>query len=215
MSLTFFCSCWTKKSNHPTDSFKVILPDTSKSHKEYTTFEHLKILDEQMNLDDIYNGVDSFEIRIWIVSMIKPNKLFIVKQANQIITVQDFYYEYSSDYKLSFKSGQIQQNNSYSTLMDSLKKYDFAKLISQEEIDNFVDNIADGVTYTMEIATTKYYKLISYRCPEHFAHAEINNRRFLSILFLLDRYLHFYSPICSNWQKHGLQKHLQKQGWRM
>ena len=193
ITLTIFCSCSTKNSQ-PADSFKVLLPDTSKTHKVYTTFEHLKLLDEQMGLDKIYNGVDSFEIRLRIVSMIKPNRMIIVKKSNQVVTSQDFSYDYSSDNKLSFKAGKIIQNNSYPILIDSLSNYD---LLSQDEIDNFVDNVADGVTYTMEIATSKYYKLLSYHCPEHFANTEENNRKFLNIVLLLDKYLHFYSPICS------------------
>jgi hypothetical protein len=100
-----------------------------------------------MGLDKIYNGVDSFEIRLRIVSMIKPNRMIIVKKSNQVVTSQDFSYDYSSDNKLSFKAGKIIQNNSYPILIDSLSNYDFENLLSQDEIDNFVDNVADGVTW--------------------------------------------------------------------
>jgi hypothetical protein len=151
-----------------------------------------------MGLENIYTGVDSFEIRLWIVSMIKPNRMVLLKKSNQIITSQDFTYDYSSDNKLSFKAGKVIQNNSYSILVDSLKNFDFESMLSQDEINNFVDNVADGVTYTMEVATTKYYKLISYHCPEHYANTEQNNRQVLHIVLLLDNYLHFYSPICSS-----------------
>lgn len=197
VTLIIFCSCSTK-TKQSKDSFRTILPDTSKTHKVYTTFEHLKLLDEQMGLDNIYNGIDSFEIRLWIVSMIKPNRLFIIKKSNQEVTSQDFSYDYSADNKLTFKAGKIIQNNSYPILIDSLSNYNFESLLSQDEIDNFVDSVADGVTYTMEIATSKYYKLLSYHCPEHFANTETNNKHFLNIVFLLDHYLHFYVPIFSS-----------------
>lgn len=196
MTLIVFCSCSTK-NNHSRESFKILLPDTGKTHKVYTTFEHLRLLDEQMGLHNISNGVDSFEIRLWIVSMIKPNRMVIIKKSNQVITSQDFSYDYSSDNNLSFKAGKIIKNNSYQTLIDSLSNYNFESLLSQDEIDNFVDSVADGVTYTMEIATGKYYKLLTYHCPERYANAEENNRHFLDIVLLLDRYLHFYSPICT------------------
>jgi hypothetical protein len=195
-TLFIFCSCSTK-NKQSSNSFKVILPDTNKTHQVYTTFEHLKLLGDQMDLGKIYNGVDSFEIRLWIVSMLNPNRMVQLKKSNQLITSQEFTYDYSPDNKLSIRAGKIIQNNSYQILVDSLKFYGFESLLSQEEIDNFVDNIADGVTYTMEIATSKYYKLISYHCPEHYAKTEENNRHFLNIVLLLDNYLHFYSPICS------------------
>lgn len=194
---TILNSCSTKNSQ-PQDSFKVILPDTSKKNTAYFTFEHLKILDDQMDLDKIYKGVDSFEIRLWIVSMLKPNRMVLLKKSNQIITSQDFTYEYSLENKLSFKAGKIVQNNSYQILIDSLNNYSFENMLSQNEIEGFVDNVADGVTYTLEIATSKYYKLLTYHCPGRYADTDENNRLFLNIILLLDHYLHFYSPICSS-----------------
>ena len=121
---TILYSCSTKNSQ-PQDSFKIILPDTSKNNTAYFTFEHLKILDDQMDLDKIYRGVDSFEIRLWIVSMLKPNRMVLLKKSHQIITSQDFTYEYSLENKLSFKAGKIVQNNSYKILIDSLNNYSF------------------------------------------------------------------------------------------
>lgn len=195
--LTILVSCATEDKK-PSNSFKVILPDTSKTHKVYTTFEHLKHLDEEMGLDNIYNGVDGFEIRIWIVSMIKPNRVFIIKKSNQGTTSQSFSYEYSSENKLTFNAGKTIQDDSYLALMDSLKSYDFENLLSQDEIESFTDNVVDGVTYTMEIATSKYYKLLTYHCPERFAKTEINNKKFLDLILLIDKYIHFWLPICSS-----------------
>ncbi len=82
--------------------------------------------------------------------------------------------------------------------MDSLNSYDFENLLSQDEIESFTDNVADGVTYTMEIATSKYYKLLTYHCPERFAKTEINNKKFLDLILLIDKYIHFWLPICSS-----------------
>lgn len=69
-------------------------------------------------------------------------------------------------------------------------------MISQDQIKNFKDNIADGVTYNLEISTKNKYKLIRYRCPEYYSKTEINNKKFTDILLLLDQYFHFWSPKC-------------------
>jgi hypothetical protein len=71
-------------------------------------------------------------------------------------------------------------------------------MISQDEIPNFEYNVADGVTYTMEIATRKYYKVLKYHCPEKFALKEINNRKFVDLIFMIDKHLHFYIPFCKS-----------------
>ncbi|XVJ67170.1 MAG: hypothetical protein HEQ40_13755 [Lacibacter sp.] len=152
----------------------------------------------KLNLTPIDKGVDSFEIRIWVGSMFVEHDLIILKYLDTSWLTQKIRYYKSEDGVTHFKNEKILKPTiSLTSLIDSLKQVQLDKLISQEEIPNFTDNVADGVTYNLEFATKGTYKLLTYHCPEHFAKTEINNKKFLDLVLLIDKYFHFWSPICS------------------
>jgi hypothetical protein len=124
--------------------------------------------------------------------------LVTVNISDTSVTAQKFDYYFSDDGVAHYKpSPRGLGGDSLQLLVEELNDIDFPKMISQSEIENFNDNVADGINYNLEIATSKYYKLLSYHCPEHFAKTEPNNKKFLDVIFILDRHLHFYSPICA------------------
>jgi hypothetical protein len=81
-------------------------------------------------------------------------------------------------------------------MIDSLRQVNFNRVISQEQVKGFQDNVADGVTYNMEVFQSGRYKMLTYHCPETYYSKEENNRKFVDILMLLDKHFTFYSPIC-------------------
>ena len=95
-------------------------------------------------------------------------------------------YEYRDPLKL--KEIKLKPQISISNLLDSLKNIDFGKLISQNKIENFKDDVDDGTVYTLEISYAGFYKILQYHSPEEFAKNEINNKRFLNLIKLLEKY---------------------------
>ena len=195
-TLLILASCQTNDTFH-SDSFRLLLPDTSKTHKPNTLFDDLKNWSKQMSLPRMDTGVNNFELRLWTRSRIDPDNMVVLRISDTNVIAEKFNYNTSADSLEHFKLSDTYHNAILTQFADSLQKVDFSKMISQNEIKNFHDNIADGIRYYMEIATPKYYKLVSYHCPGHFAKTEANNKNFLNLIMALDSHLHFYSPICS------------------
>jgi hypothetical protein len=196
LTLLILSSCETKISQP--ERFQVILPDTTKTHSPNKKFDYLKGLTNQMNLPKLDTGVNGIKIRLWITSMITPHCLVTLNITDTSVTAQKFDYYLNADGRINYKpSERGMGGDSLQLLVEEINNIDFKKIISQKEIENFEDNMADGVNYDLEISNSKFYKLISYHCPEHFAKTEPNNKKFLDIIFMLDRHLHFYSPICA------------------
>jgi hypothetical protein len=187
-------SCNSAETTNKSDPIRVSVVDTIKLARQKAFSEQAL----KLNLTPIDNGVDSFELRIWVGSMFVEHDLIILKYSDTSWLTQKIRYYKSEDGVSHFKNEKlIKPAITLPLLIDSLGQMQLDKLISQEEIPNFVDNVADGVTYNLEVATKGSYKLLTYHCPEHFAKTEINNKKFLNLLLLVDRYFHFWSPICS------------------
>jgi hypothetical protein len=150
-----------------------------------------------MNLPRIDTGANDFEIRLWMGSMIDPDQMIFLRKSDTSVFAQTYDYNANFDSLEYFKLTHTYQGALLRQFADSLQKVDFSKMISQDQIENFRDNVADGITYLLEVATPKYYKLITYHCPERFAKTEINNKKFIDLVLALDQHLHFYSPICA------------------
>jgi hypothetical protein len=157
---------------------------------------HLKNAGTQMGLPRIDTGVNGFELRIWTASMIDPDNLVVLRKLNHTTIAQLFDYKYSSDSVQHYKMTQSYNNSMLNKFADSLAQISFSSFLSQNEIPGFQDNIADGMTFHMEIAKPGYYKLLTYHCPERFAKRDSNNKKFLDLLMAADKHLHFYSPVC-------------------
>ena len=193
IAIIVLLSCNSADTAIKSEPAKVAKVDTFKLARQ-------KALSDQalkLNLTQIDKGVDSFEMRIWVGSMFVEHDLIVLKYADTSWLTQKIRYYKSADGVTHFKNEKIKPTISLPLLIDSLKQMHLDKLLSQEQIPNFVDNVADGVTYNLEISTKGKYKLLTYHCPEHFAKTEINNKKFLDLVLLVDKYFHFWSPICS------------------
>jgi hypothetical protein len=186
-------SCNSADTTNKSEPVKVTIVDTFKLARQKTFSDQAT----KLNLAQIDKGVDSFEMRIWVGSMFVEHDLIILKYADTSWLTQKIRYYKSEDGVIHFKNEKIKPTITLPLLIDSLKQMHLDKLISQEQIPNFEDNVADGVTYNLEISTKGNYKLLTYHCPEHFAKTEINNKKFLDLVLLVDKYFRFWSPICS------------------
>ena len=187
-------SCNSTDSVNKSEPVKAVTVDTIKLARQKAFAEQAT----KLNLIPIDKGVDSFEMRIWVGSMFVEHDLIILKYLDTSWLGQKVRYYKSEDGVTHFKNERLLKPAiTLPLLIDSLRVIQLDKLISQEQIPNFVDNVADGVTYNLEIATKSSYKLLTYHCPEHFSKTEINNKKFLDLILLVDKYFHFWSPICS------------------
>jgi len=175
--------------------FKILVTDTAINHTIFNEidFSNQRCID--LNLPLIHQGVDSFELRIWVNSMMNPSPVIILRYADDKWVAQKYYYFKQNDIIDSIQIYNMTVPNEIEHLISFLEKPDVLNLPSQQAIPNFQDNIAHGQTCTIEIATKKYYKGLQYHCPEHFTRDEYHIK-FMKILNLLNSHFHFYYPWC-------------------
>ncbi|MFT3704146.1 MAG: hypothetical protein QM802_17395 [Agriterribacter sp.] len=176
---------------------KVTAVDSAEKARQQIEKKHLAEMAVKLKLLPIDKAVDSFELRLWVGSMVLPNKLIVLYYKDSMWQTHKIYYYDKQDGSIFRKEEKIKTDFPVTALADSLQLIDFSKMISQHEIKGFEDNVADGVTYHLEIATKREYKCLTYHCPEYFSKTEINNKKFLDLVLLLDKHFGFWSAICA------------------
>lgn len=177
-------ACNSDKTNIK-KNFAVIISDTSITHRPNYELEFSKEQSDNLNLPYIFNGVDSFELRIWSYSMWTRKDLLILRYLKDkwVLTEYEYYTNENLVDSLQSNSKQILYD-SISGIKNLLESDSLLNLPSQFQIPGFWDNTADGVTYHLEIATKKFYKFLSYHNPAFFK--DKYNRFFQSILDALN-----------------------------
>jgi len=147
-----------------------------------------------LNLPQINQGVDSFELRIWHgITIATPNQLIILKYQESAWRLSLTNYWISHEWEggrpknVVFDSSfsqSLQVSSSISRLVDSINEFRLDTFPSQKEIPNFRDRVADGMFYDIEIATPHYYKAISYNNPQRYD--DPLNRRITTFLNTLN-----------------------------
>ncbi len=174
--------------------FRMLVTDTSIRHLDHNELDFSKQKAIEFNLPYINKGVDSFELRIWVNSMIIPHFATILRFSQDKWNAYDYmYYENGKgiDSTIIKKRGLP---NDIAKLTAYLCNEDVLNLPSQDAIPNFHDNIADGQTCFIEIATKNFYKALDYHCPEHFN--DSYNKKFMEVINFINRYLPVYTPLC-------------------
>lgn len=193
-AVIYLLSCNSNETANNYNPIKVYVEDTFMLARKKAFAETAS----QLNLTPIDKGVDSFEIRIWVSSIFIEKDLLVLKYSDNTWQHQKIRFYRRPDDVVYSKQEKIKRPEiSLELLVDSIRRIQFDKLLPQNEIPGFVDNVADGVWYSVEIATKGSYKQLTYHCPERFAKTEINNKKFLDLIFLLNRYYHFWMPICT------------------
>jgi len=192
--LVLLISCnWEikKKSN----DFETLVSDTTVTHDSYNEIEFSRRMSSLLNLSTIYNGVDSFELRIWVSNIIIPKHLTIFRYDKDKWVNYEYWYYPKNEMIDSVHIYNKPIPKDIGKIVTFLNKKEILELPSQSAIPNFQDNTADGQTCTIEIATKHFYKALEYHCPERFTN-ETNNVKFMSIINYLNPHFKFYVPWC-------------------
>lgn len=84
-------------------------------------------LGQLMNLTPITKGVDSFELRLWIGSIIVEHDLIIMKYGNSSWKTNKIRYYKNKDGSIHFNEVKINPELPIAILVDSLNKIDFLR----------------------------------------------------------------------------------------
>jgi hypothetical protein len=173
-------SCTLRRSE-TSDSFRTLISDTSITHRPGYEIGFSKRQSELLNLPFIFNGVDSFELRIWSFGFWTRRDLFVLRYSqNRWISSNYIYYDKDNIIdSLHLVTKQIARDTA-SKIQHYLIQDSILNLPSQIAIPNFQDNTADGETYYEEIATKKFYKHLRYRNPKYFN--DTYHKQFLRML---------------------------------
>lgn len=167
---------------HKERSFQSYIPDTTTS--KYNLPKAALNLCHELNLNRIDKGVESFEFRLWFSGVSDIATVYIIKNVDNtwFTTSTDYWtrlpnigekgytgqkYPYRGVHAIvdSSRTYRILPLIAYSTFVDSLKYFDLNNIPSQKGISGFKDGVMDGLTYSIELSTNKYYKLLSYHSP--------------------------------------------------
>lgn len=148
-----------------------------------------------LNLPRINHGVDSFELRLWSsFSMLDLQSLITLRYSDgQWHYTESIYWigkidEWGKNMALwvdSVQTKRIFSTIPYESILDSIQRYSFWDMPSQQDIPDFVDRTADGVEYILEVAGRERYKSITYRNPQKYS--DTFNRQFNSLLEFLSK----------------------------
>ena len=172
------------------NTFKTLVTDTTRG--QFNDLEFGKWQSSRLNIQQINNGVDSFELRIWNFGMWARKELVILRYFdNKWVTCNYDYWENGKRVidSLHLLCKQIDSNVAYKIQM-FVTKDSILELPSQTAIPNFKDNTADGNTYFIEIATKTFYKTLGYHNPQYFN--DPYNRQFLLLIHFLELYFNFF-----------------------
>ena len=146
-----------------------------------------------LNLYQIDKGVDSLELRVWHgLAVVQPKQLTILKYRDSSwqLTRTDYWVSNKSNWPnrdlvmldSSFTSIQELPANIL-LVIDSINSFDLRSFPSQHKIPGFRDIVADGMGFTVELATNQYYKAVVYNNPGFYKDS-FNQKmtRFLNML---------------------------------
>jgi hypothetical protein len=180
------CTTMTLKNT----DFKTLVTDSALG--QFNDLEFGKWRSSNLNLQQIYKGVDSFELRIWNFGMWSPKEVVVLRYFNNMWTTCNYVYQEngfgmadSIQIRCKRTNPEIAAKIQRAFTQDSL-----LTLPSQTAIPNFKDNTADGDTYFIEIATKKFYKTLGYHNPQKFN--DPYNRQFVRLIQFLELYFDFF-----------------------
>lgn len=167
VAISLFLLCYSCSMKMPDDEkkFEQITGDSAFIKNQALSVS--KELSEMLNLPLIFNGVDSFELRLWCSGIWTGRDLFILRYSAGNWEAGNYLF-YTTDSRLDslfITAKQIPGDTVHhlTSFLDRIKT-----LPTQIAIPGFRDNTADGIGYTLEISTNNYYKYLSYRNPSRY-----------------------------------------------
>lgn len=159
--------------------------------KDSVLVQHLASKAKALNLPQLNQGVDSFELRVWYgMAIVSPHHLVTFRYQKPNWTVSRTDYWLSDEWTdgkpttISFDSSvsyATQATSSAGELLKHIQLFRLDTFPDQKDIPGFDDRVGDGTFYQIELATSRYYKAISYRNPFHYVDSHNQRmRRFIS-----------------------------------
>ena len=153
---------------------------------------HQKLV-SAMNLPNLKNGTDSFELRVWSnASMVDLSSLTVLRFSDGGWNLQNIFYWMRPlrDFNLpviidSSFTRRRDPSITYSALLDSIKYFNLEAMPMQDSIPGFVDKTGDGTSYVLEVSRPSFYKMIKYRNPQFYS--DTTNTNYLNFLKFFGR----------------------------
>lgn len=166
ISLLFLCySCTMRTPGEKGKKFEQLTGDSAFIKNQ--ALNHSRELSEMLNLPPIFNGVDSFELRLWCSGIWTRRNLFILRYTAGNWEADNYQF-YTNDGGLDslFLTAKQIPGDTVQHITSFLGKIKI--LPTQVAIPGFRDNTADGIGYTLEISTNSYYKYLYYHNPSRY-----------------------------------------------
>ncbi|MBC7389838.1 MAG: hypothetical protein H7329_11540 [Opitutaceae bacterium] len=185
LGILFFISCKQIDNSKPAGSFVRYL-NRSTWDSIYID-NYLRPAQSYLNLREIENGVDSFEVRMFIGQAFSSiDQLYLIKATKDSLEKKHYYFEPQFP---NNPNGSIADAKKQFALMHNFffKKTDtaFLNLFQKSHIDtlptqrlipNLKGGCTDGASYIVEIATKNSYRLIIYFNPDCYPDSKQNQQ---------------------------------------
>lgn len=180
--IIFFLSCKEEKSTNRNNP-SLNLPKTDITHLPNNIHYEVKnkIVNELI-LNKLENGVDSFELRLWTkIEVSNGGNILVIKKINDAWTCLEYsYLETRKDYKGeqnvigyvtsftidTFWVKKLQPLSDWENFLTEINKENIYELPTQSDIIGWKDIVTDGYTYNIEFATKNNYRFYTYNCPD-------------------------------------------------
>jgi hypothetical protein len=193
--ITFF-SC---NSTHSDSRAFQFYSDTTSIHGISAHQWHQKFTNA-INLPDITKGVDSFELRLWcdlVITDLKTVTILRYTDSSWKLTETRYWVntpnEWAKQPELiidSLTTKRVIPKLPFFQAIDSIESYRLDTAITQRKIPNFEDRTADGMSYTIEIATKNSYRVIYYNNP--FSYSDPNDTQITKFLKFMGKNLNAF-----------------------
>ena len=178
--LLLLTSLFACKNNKDNTKLLLEIPDTSKTHYPDIYYEVNKRAVDQLSLNKLENGVDTFELRLWAkVEVTNGGQVFVIRKIDNQWTCTHYYYiesegKFNSNIFTQITNFTIdtfwvkkeKPKTSWDSFFKAVEKENIYGLPIQSDIKGFKPIVDDGFTYCIEFATKSKYKFYWYNCPD-------------------------------------------------
>jgi hypothetical protein len=160
----FLYSC-NNNISHQTQSFSYNIPK-EKNGKYVYMYRLISKKSCLLGLEDMTNGVDSMEIRIWILyrgekhHLIKINNSKKSGWSGRLYQINGLFTNVKNDSLQLLAIKELKPVNGWKNFQKTIFEYDLHKIHINEQFG------IDGVTYILEVATKGYYNFSSIMSPD-------------------------------------------------
>jgi len=199
--LIFIISC----SNHKTN-LKSIQSDTSKfklyDSSDVILYEMILDYSKELKIENLKNGYDSLQIRIWYDYSIYPErKVVILKYNNSVWTATLYKMKLDTDidnYRdtlktlkqfISVEKEDLIPKNNWSSFINKLLTLKILNLPIVDELKGCTSEVDDGVEYLVEVASRNKYRFYTFANPETVKNDCWQAQNMIEILNLIDNEL--------------------------